>query len=254
MRIPPVFELTESDLDPLRRLAARASILVAQPVTDDYRSLPLGTAQVAAMLPNGGTVIRWPVVRCAAYHPFQVIIRDPADASREPPVVPYHDLRTVASARSGVDLLTADIPVSACRAVAEASLAELRRREDSQCDVAISDLFDHPEQGDMFTINHPGNRVLVELARRIQLALGGSPDAVDPGRDLLGEVRAPMPGAALAALGLGGSAPSTWRLGDRTVSSEEVHRAQWQWYRENPGVVDAGYSRHRETLDLLGLA
>ncbi|MGS0684421.1 WcbI family polysaccharide biosynthesis putative acetyltransferase [Nakamurella sp. GG22] len=254
VRIPPVFELAESDLDPLRRLVARASFLIAQPVKDDYRSLPLGTAQVAAMLPTGGTVIRWPVVRCAAYHPLQVIIRDPSDASREPPVVPYHDLRTVASARTGIDLLTADIPVSACRAVADASLAELRRREVSQCDISISDLFEHPERGDMFTINHPGNRVLLELARRIQLALGGLPDGVDPGRDLLGDVRAPMPGAALAALGLAGSGSSTWQLGDRTVSSEEVHRAQWQWYRDNPQVVDAGYSRHRETLDLFGLA
>ena len=68
-------------------------------------------------------------------------------------------------------------------------MAELRRREHAQCDVRISDIFDHPEVGDMFTINHPGNRVLVELARRIQTALGRPADAVDPGRELLGEVR-----------------------------------------------------------------
>ena len=147
VRIPPVFELTESDLGPLRRLAARASVLVAQPVKDDYRDLPLGTAQVAALLPAGSTVVRWPVLRCAAYHPFQAIIRDPRDESRDPPVVPYHDLRTLASARTGLDLLTADIPASACRGVAEASLAELRRRERSQCDIPISDVFDHPQVG-----------------------------------------------------------------------------------------------------------
>ncbi len=253
VRIPPVFELTESDLGPLRRLAARADVLVAQPVKDDYRNLPLGTAQVAALLPARSTVVRWPVLRCAAYHPFQAIIRDPRDESRDPPVVPYHDLRTLASARTGLDLLTADVPASACRAVAEASLAELRRRERAQCDVPISDVFDHPQVGDMFTINHPGNRILVELARRIQLALNAPADAADPGRDLLGEVRAPMPAAALTALGLTDTASSTWQVGERSISAEEVHRVQWQWYRDNPWVVDAGYARHRETMNLLGL-
>jgi len=253
VRIPPVFELTESDLGPLQRLAAKARVLVAQPVKDDYRNLPLGTAQVAALLPTGSAVVRWPVVRCAAYHPFQAIIRDPLDESRDPPVVPYHDLRTLASARTGLDMLTADIPASACHGVAQASLAELRRRERAQCDVPISDVFDQPRVGDMFTINHPGNRILVELARRIQLALGAPADAVDPGRDLLGEVRAPMPAAALSALGLRDSASSTWQLRDRSISSEEVHRVQWQWYRDNPRVVDAGYARYRETLSLLGL-
>lgn len=253
VRIPPVFELTESDLGHLGRLAARARMLIAQPVKDNYRGLPLGTAQVAALLPAGGTVLRWPVLRYAAYHPFQAIIRDPQEESRDPPVVPYHDLRTLVSARTGVDTLTVDIPASACRGVAEASLAELRRRERSHCDIPISDVFDHPRWGDMHTINHPGNRVLVELARRIQLALDAPADAVDPGRELLGDVRAPVPAAALAALGLPGSGSASWRLGGRTISAAEVHRAQWHWYRNNPQVVDAGYDRHRETLNLLGL-
>ena len=105
----------------------------------------------------------------------------------------------------------------------------------------------------MFTINHPGNRILVELARRIQLALNAPADAADPGRDLLGEVRAPMPAAALTALGFTDTASSTWQVGERSISAEEVHRVQWQWYRDNPWVVDAGYARHRETMNLLGL-
>jgi hypothetical protein len=269
VRIPPVFELTEADLGPLRRLAERADLLISQPVKDDYRGLPLGTDQLAALIRPGGTVVRWPVLRCAAYHPFQAIVRDPRDESRDPPVVPYHDLRTLASARRGEDLLAAEIAVSACRSVGDASKAELRRREQAQCDVAISDIFDRPEPGDMFTINHPGNRVLVELAQRIQTAIGRPADAVDPGRNLLGELVAPMPAPALAALGLPGTetagardaAPgrhpepeSAWQVRGRRIPTQEIHRTQWQWYRDNPWVVDAGYQRHRDTLEVLGLA
>ena len=54
----------------------------------------------------------------------------------------------------------------------------------------------------MFTINHPGNRVLVELSRRLQRALGRPGDAADPGRDLLGAVSAPIDGAAAALFDL----------------------------------------------------
>ena len=254
VRIPPVFELTASDIDPLRRLAGRASVLLAQPVKDGYRDLPLGTAEVASLMPKGGTVVRWPVIRCSVLQPFQVIIRDPRDPTREPPVVPYHDLRTLASARTGKDLLAADIPIDACARVAAASLAELRRRESMQCDVVISDVLEQPELGDMFTINHPGNRVLIELARRLQVALDSVPDATDPGRDLLGEVRAPVPAVALSAQGLKGTASTTWEVRGEPIAEQEVHRVQWQWYRDNPWLVDAGYARHAETLKVLQLA
>ena len=254
VRIPPVFELTASDIDPLRRLAARASVLLAQPVKDGYRDLPLGTDEVASLMPAGGAVVRWPVVRCSVLQPFQAIVRDPRDPTRDPPLVPYHDLRTLASARMGKDLLTAEISVDACVTVVAESLAELRRRESLQCDVAISDVLEQPEIGDMFTINHPGNRVLIELARRLQVALGGVPDAADPGRNLLGEVRAPVSAVALSALGLAGAPSTTWDVQGKSLAEQEVHRVQWQWYRDNPWVVDAGYARHAETLKVLQLA
>ena len=254
VRIPPVFELTTSDLGPLRRLLGRTSVLLSQPVQDGYRDLPLGTAEVASLMPAGSTVIRWPVVRCAALHPCQAIIRDPRDPTRDPPLVPYHDLRTLASARSGQDLLAADIPVEGCRTVASASLAELRRRERLHCDVAVSDVLERPRIGDMFTVNHPGNRVLLALAHRLQQAIGGVPDAADPARDLLGEVRAPVPEAASTALGFPGTPSSTWSVRGRAIAAQEIHRVQWQWYRENPALVDAGYARHEQSLRDLELA
>lgn len=252
VRMPPVFELTAADLPHLDRLLARCELLISQPVSDDYRDLPLGTAQLAARLPASARVIRWPVLRFAGFHPWQVIVRDPREPSRNPPVVPYHDLRTLAAA--------ADRPVgeaawdrSALQAIAAGSVAELARREQRDCDVAVSDLLADPRAGDMMTVNHPGNRVLIETARRVQRAAGVSVVAADPGRVLLGEVVAPVEAAALAALGVTADPIPEWTVGGDAVAPEFVRDTQERWYRDNPWVLAAGLERHRDTLALLGL-
>ncbi|WP_111767860.1 WcbI family polysaccharide biosynthesis putative acetyltransferase [Nakamurella deserti] len=250
IRIPPVFELTADDLPHLERLLARCDVLVSQPVRDGYRDLTLGTRELAGLLPAGARVVRWPVLRFAGLHPWQVIVRDPRDPGRNPPVVPYHDLRTLAAAAGRVAGPTAD---GAFRAVADASRAELARREDRDCDVSISDLFAAPRAGDMLTVNHPGNRILVELARRLQEAIGVAPVAADPGRVLLGEVVAPVEAPVLAALGIDADPVDHWTVRGERVGADTVHAAQQRWYLDNPWVLDAGMQRHADTLALLGL-
>jgi hypothetical protein len=79
VRVPPVFELTTSDFQHLVRLTSGAQFLLTQPVKDHYRDLPLGSGELAQMMPAGSTVLHWPVVRYSGYHPFQAIIRDPWD-------------------------------------------------------------------------------------------------------------------------------------------------------------------------------
>ncbi len=253
VRLPPVFEMSATDIPFLHRLAEGSQILLSQPVSDNYHGLPLGTDQVLAMMPAGSRVVRWPVVRFSGFHPYQAIVRDPQDPSRNPPVVPYHDLRTMASARTGTDRSSETVSLEAARAVADASRAELRRREREQCDVAISDVFDAGVAGDMATINHPGNRVLIELARRMQLALDRPADAADPGRTLLGDVVAPVERGALRAMKVSGAGRRSWQVSGRRVRSTTVHRTQWRFYDDNPGVLEAGYRRHGTTLEMLGL-
>ncbi|MET3806541.1 hypothetical protein ABIB25_003557 [Nakamurella sp. UYEF19] len=252
MRVPPVFELEPSDIPHLRSAAARAHILIGQPVRDQYHDLPLGTRQVAAMMPPGGLVIHFPVIRFAGLHPYQAIVRDPRDPSHDPPVVPYHDLRTLAEAVRGPREV-ADLSARTVLAVGEASRAELARREDRDCDVTVSDLFRRPEFGDMATINHPGNRILLELARRLQGAMGLPPEVVEPGRPLLGEVVAPVDRAVSDGWQLPGSVADHWIVRGRAVSSRSIHDAQIRWYVQNPDVVRAGMDRHGSTMDLLGL-
>ena len=257
VRIPPVHELTAADLPHLDALLARTTVLLSQPVRDDYRDLPLGTAQLASRVPDGGRVLRWPVVRIGQLHPYQVIVRHPRDRSLGPPVVAYHDLRTVVAARGRGELgplAPADAPPQAYRDAAAVSVAELARREAAQCDVGVSDVLAAAGAGAAHTLNHPGNAVLTVLARRVQDALGEPVDVGDPGRDLLGGVRAPLEPAVLAALGLDpAAARPNWLVGGAPVEAQHVHRVQGAFYRADPGWLDAAQARHADRMALLGL-
>lgn len=257
VRIPPVHELTAADLPHLHALLARTTVLLSQPVREDYRNLPLGTAQLAARLPPGARVLRWPVIRIGALHPYQVIVRHPRDRSLGPPVVAYHDLRTVVAARAPGELgplPPADAPPQAYRDAAAASVAELARREAAQCDVGVSDVLGAAGAGAAHTVNHPGNPVLTVLAQRVRAALDAPGDVGDPVRDLLGGVRAPLEPAVLTALGLDpAAARADWIVGGAVVDAQHVHRVQAAFYRADPGWLDAAQARHGERMTLLGL-
>ena len=240
VRVPPVHELEASDLTSYDRLLAASTLLVSQPVAHGYRDLPLGTAQVSARLAPGAVVVVWPVVRWQGLHPWQAIVR--AADGAEPPVVPYHDLRTLTGRQpQDPDLLAA----------ARDSTAELVRRE-AACDVAVSDLLAGADA--VHTLNHPGNRVLIELARRVQSHVGAPADAADPGRVLLGGVRAPLEPAVLDALGLDAAPQEHWLVAGRQVPPGEVVAAQSAWYATRPDVVAEGMRRYADRLPVLGLA
>ena len=241
VRVPPVHELEAADLPALGRLAGASSLLLAQPVRAGYRGLPLGTGELA--LEPAARVVRWPVVRDAGLHPFSAIVRVPDGA--EPPLVPYHDLRTLTGRRpAGPDLVAA----------AAHSRTELARRERRDTDVAVSDLLPGLGAEAVHTLNHPGNGLLVALARRVQEALGVPADAADPGRVLLGGVRAPLEPAVLQALGLDpGAARPHWLVSGTPLADADVVAAQRAWYATRPDVVQAGLERYRDRLPLLGL-
>lgn len=256
VRMPPVHELQRSDLPALHELLRRAAVLLCQPIRAGYRDLPLGTDELAAELPRSGRVIRWPVIRYAGLHPFQAIVRNPVDRSVVPPVVPYHDLRTVIAARDGrSDDDEWDVSVSpeAFVAVAEASRAELARREHLHCDVGVSDVLRQFGADAAHTINHPGNRVLTELGRRVLGLLDVDLPVCEPVMTLLDSVVAPLERRVLDALDLTASERRRWVMNGQELSPADVHRAQLQWYRDNPEFVPLALARHTRTLELLGL-
>ncbi|MCZ0729865.1 WcbI family polysaccharide biosynthesis putative acetyltransferase [Mycolicibacterium iranicum] len=256
VRIPPAHEIGLSDLPYLDTLLATSAMLVSQPIRVGYRDLPLGTSELAERLSPSATCLRWPVMRYAGLYPFQAIVRHPADRSVVPPVVPYHDLRTVAAARAGLSpTATWDVDVTAeqLRAAAEASRAELTRREQRDCDVGVSDLLEQCGAQAAHTINHPGNPVLEALGRRILTAAGLRLPVPTISRTLLDSVHAPLEPRVLTALALDAAPRSYWMHHGTRLSANNVHAAQLNWYAANPDYVELAITRHAEMMDILGL-
>lgn len=253
-RIPPVHEFTAEDLELLAPILGHADVLVTQPIRDDYRGLALGTAQLAALLPPGAQTILYPVLRWDGLMPWHAIIRDPADPSRNPPVVPYHDLRILAAAARGLDApVEPDPGTDAFRAAAELSIGHLRTRERHHGTVVVSDhLATFPV---WHTINHPSNATLAVLAQRVldEIVPGGT---VTPpaDREMLGNLRAPVDPAAAAALGVDDPGREVWTLAGTPIPWPELVREQLAFYRAHPQIVAAGLERHAARLALLGLA
>jgi hypothetical protein len=257
MRMPPVHELTDSDVSHLRRAAANAGTLLTQPIRSGYRDLPIGTDDVVAQLPAGASVVRWPVLRFAGLYPFQAIVRHPSDPSADPAVVPYHDLRTVSAwshGRSADEPWDVEVDADTIRSIGDASVAELARREARDTDVAVSDRLLSFGAEAAHTINHPGNPVLLLLAMRILAAMGVSATEPTIDRVLLRSVIAPLDERVLDAIGSDVPPRPMWRVGDEDISADEVHRGQMAWYDEHPVFVAAAVDRHRETMDVLGLS
>ncbi|WP_288798793.1 WcbI family polysaccharide biosynthesis putative acetyltransferase [uncultured Arsenicicoccus sp.] len=250
VRVPPVFEMTEDDVAHLGLLLARTDVLVGQPIKDDYRGMPLGTAQVAQALAPGARVVRVPVCFYAGLYPWQVLVRTPE--SGDPPAVPYHDLRTVLEAADGTrppDRLDAD----GIREIARASVEELRRREDAAGTLRVSDVLAGAGADACHVVNHPGNTVLVALVRRVQAHLGLDADAEDPGRTLLSELFAPLDARVVDALGLDAEARTHWVRRGKQVPDDEVRETQLAWLAEHPDIVRLTLERHAGTARLLGL-
>jgi hypothetical protein len=248
VRIPPVHELAAADLPHLRRTLARASVLISQPVRDGYHDLPLGSDQLAAAVPPGATVLRVPVIRFAGLYPTQAIIRPPSDRSAVPPLVPYHDLATLARAAGHGDGPT--LSVTKVQRVAAISLAELRRRELAHDTVAVADLFVAPDFAQMRTINHPGNSVWETLARRVRERLGLG-DIVALTRPLLNAIHGPREREVIDAFGLDGPPQPCWTLDGEAVDPAVLRHAHLSWYRDHPDAVAEGLRRHAAVLAVL---
>ena len=240
VRVPAVHELTTADAERLHRLLAGAAFFVAQPIRDDYRGMPLGTAQLRRSLPAAARTVTVPAVRFAGLHPFQAVLRLP-DFPEDPPLVAYHDVRTVARA-AGL-AVPASLPPAAVRAIAEASRAELRRREGLGLDVAASDLLEPVVEDLARTVNHPGNALFLPLGARIVAALGAPGRAVDPGRPILASVRAPLEDWVVDAWRLDTAPRPDWTVGGETVPADVVREAHLAYYAERPALLAAVVDR-----------
>lgn len=260
--VRPVYEMTAEDIPGLRADLARTDVLIVQPVRDDYRDLPLGHRQLAALLPASATVVLVPVLRYAGLHPYQVIVRPPHDRSLVPPIAPYHDLRTIVAAATGrTDVLDATPTPEQAVAAARESVEALRVREGAHGTLVASDLLEgHPR---WHTINHPDRHTLATVFDRIVSRLPDglltSPPRIGD-REPLGATRAPADAAAARALGarvedaVAGARAGRWLVDGAPVPAGGIVDAHLDWYAATPGVVEEGLRRHAARAEMLGLA
>ena len=237
IRVPPVHEMTAEDARRLHDLVPAAHTVITQPVRDDYHDLPLGTRQVAAS--TSARVLTVPPVRFAGLHPFQAAIRVPG-VDEDPPVVAYHDVRTLAAA-AGI-AVSPSIAPDAVRAIGHSSVEVLRTRE-AAADVRVADLFDTVTADHARTVNHPGNAVWIPLGARVLDALGVEHGPVDPGRPLLDAVRAPLAPEVVQAWDLPDAPRAEWIVEGEIVDDAEVRAAHAAWYAAHPEFVAAAIER-----------
>lgn len=237
VRVPPVFELDADETARLHDLVRSAAVVITQPIRDDYRSLPLGTRQIAAV--TDARMLTVPPVRFGGLHPFQAAIRVPG-VDGDPPLVAYHDVRTLAKA-AGLPVAPS-LPPAAVRAVAELSLGTLRPRE-QRTDVRVSDLFDTVTADHMRTVNHPGNALWMPLAARVLQALDLDGEPTDPGRPLLDSVQAPLAPEVVEAWSLPDEPREQWLVEGEALDDAEVRAAHLAWYAAHPAFVAAAVER-----------
>lgn len=257
VRMPAIHELVDTDIPHLNRALAQATMLVSQPIQDDYHGLPIGTRNLVAGLRAGTPAVIMPVIRFSGLYPTHVIIRPPLEPGLAPPIVAYHDLRTLMEAADrlyGRPTSRQVVTPAVVRAVGERSLEELRSREARHGAVTVSDLFARPTFDQMRTINHPGNSVWVALADRVNVVLGQPQHTVDPGRQILNNVHAPRSAAVAEAYQMDMPDDSEWIVDGIRVPDDHIRDVHLRWYADHPDVIDAGITRHRSTLELMDVA
>lgn len=237
VRVPPVFEMDASETSRLHDVVGEAAIVVSQPIRDDYRGLPLGTRQIAAV--TNARMLTVPPVRFAGLHPFQAAIRVPG-VEGDPRIVAYHDVRTLAAA-AGIPVVSALHP-DAVRTVGRSSIETLRERE-QRADVRVSDLFDPVTADHARTVNHPGNAVWLPLGARVLDMLGFEGERPDPGRPLLDAVQAPLAPEVVDAWSLTDAPRAHWLVEGVEIDDAEVRAAHTAWYADHPDFVVAAVER-----------
>ncbi|WP_426706222.1 WcbI family polysaccharide biosynthesis putative acetyltransferase [Corynebacterium auriscanis] len=282
-RIPPVHELTTADMPWFGELLKRSDVVVAQPIRDDYRGLPVGTAQAFATAPPHAQQVVVPVLRFDGLMPYQAIIRDPDDSSLNPPVVPYHDLRILVAAAAssgesvaagvstvrshsvppeallrnvGPEALRCNVEPAALRRAAAMSIQQIRNREKRHNTVVISNFLETNPV--WHTVNHPNNETLCVLARGVLRTLGLPTESITaPDYEMLGELDAPIEPESADALGVDPTAVAgreSWKTRNGGVLDEEqIVREQLEFYRQRPRLVAHGLQRHADRIENLGL-
>ena len=252
----PVYLADAAEVERVRALVRRSDVLISQPIGDDYQTAGSSTAALAALLPTGSRLLRFPVAYHVGPFPYQVNASG-ADGRRVlAPLTDYHDLRAVVAAESELEVASAlawwpSPTAEQVQQISADSVAELARREHG-LDVSVASAVAAP--GAMMTISHPANLVLADVATQLVSAMGVDATVVVPQREFLGARRAPVEPAVARALGWPPDAVrSRWRVDGLELPPEQVLDAHLAFYRERPDVVSDCRRRYAARLATLAL-
>jgi hypothetical protein len=261
IRVPPAHTMTRRQVALLRHVLPKASLLVGQPVSNNYRNLALGTDQISALLPKQARVVKWPALYWDGIFPFIAYVHIRPRQTIDAPITVYHDLRLIASAHRGYSadealkfLADYKVPDDGIDFVLRQASRFLGDREE-QCDVRIMDYLQDPdiEPHAFYVVNHPRRFVLERIASEVHQLLGL---VYGPGSDEwepLGDTRAPIELDVLRCRGLVGNPHEDWIISGRSWSRDEIVRSHLDWYAVHQEAVVAGVSEHSSRLTALGL-
>lgn len=249
-----VDRMTSDDVAPMMRLVNQADAFITERLPSGYRGLPVGVDDLRPHLRPGIPVFTFPRIDYSGLHPYQVG-RDPLAGLADPPLVPYHDLRSVAVAAGTRTLEQAWNVLPSARFVREFAAWQLLRlrRVEARTDVGVAGAVRAAGMGAVHTVDRPGDALLVEIAKGIQSCLRVEPTADDHGIGLLGQCRGPVEPNIAEALGLPVPETDAWSMYGRQLTSTDIHVAQVEWYRQHPDVLKAIMAAHASRMDLLGL-
>lgn len=249
---PAVHEIADAQVPELHEAVASAALVLPQRIDEGYRDgIGLGT-ETLARLAGTAHVLRWPSVFWAGYVPDLFYLRD--DAGR--PVVngpfDYHDRTILQAYAAGLDveracaLLADPERPSDARGWADRATAELDVRGQG-CEIKVAGFIAERFRDELlfFTMNHPANVLLADMARQA-LELLGLPGVVDPVRlgpdDLLGSTFYPLHANHVRALGLrfgamhaAGATP--FRIRGVAYEAPDAVELFYRYYDEHPEHV-----------------
>lgn len=245
---------TPADLGPMMRLINQADALITEPLPAGYRGLPVGLDDLIDRLRPGVPVVTIPRIAYAGLHPFHVG-RDPLAGLPDPPLVPYHDLRTAAVASGHMTTEQAWESYPSAQFIREFAAWQLlrMRRTEATADIGVAGLVRGAGMEAVHTVDRPGNVLLVEIAEGIQACLDAESTAIDPGLPLLGQCTGPVEAPVAGALGLGLPAVDTWSMNGHKVARTDIHVAHLRWYAKHPEVLKAVTAAESNRMGLLGL-
>lgn len=248
--IPQEAHITSDDVPYLHRWLSSAAVLVTQSHLTGWGGT--GHAALHPSLAPGARMVVCPRLLFTGLHPYQVASSPGLGPS--PPVVPYHDLRTVALAAGMCrrDIRSRHPSAEVVQHVAAWSLACQRLRE-RDCDVSVLDRMRDLGGGAMHAVDRPSNELLLTLARRVVEVLEVRVEIGNPRREVFGDVRAPLEEVVVESLGLPDEPRPDWSVHGLNVTAEEVEEVQLEWYATHPEVLDAVLDAEHLRMAYLGL-